>query len=137
MKMSVLIASTLCACIVGTAQAAAEIYTIEPAHTYPSFEVSHEGMSYWRGKFTQDQRQDLARSRETDGRVDITVDTGSADFGMAMLDQRVRGEEWFNVEKYPTAHYVSDSSRSATAYRPWSTAVHAAWRHATAQTRHY
>ena len=40
MKIAVLIASTLCVCLAGNAQAAAELYTIEPAHTYPSFEVS-------------------------------------------------------------------------------------------------
>ena len=31
--------------------AAPQVYTIEPGHTYPSFETSHMGMSFWRGKF--------------------------------------------------------------------------------------
>ena len=29
----------------------AQTYTIEPNHTYPSFEADHLGISVWRGKF--------------------------------------------------------------------------------------
>jgi polyisoprenoid-binding protein YceI len=107
--MSVLIASALCACLAGTVQAAAEVYTIEPAHTYPSFEVSHQGISYWRGKFTKTSGKIWLDREQQTGRVEITVDTSTASFGLAMMDQRARTEEWFDVEKYPTANYVSDS----------------------------
>lgn len=109
MKLSTLYASTLCACLAGTAQAAAELYTIEPAHTYPSFEVSHQGISYWRGKFNKTSGKIwLDREKQT-GRVEITVDTSTVNFGMAIMDQRARGEDWFDVEKYPAATYVSES----------------------------
>lgn len=109
MKTSVLCASTLCACLAGTAQAAAERYTIEPLHTYPSFEVSHQGISYWRGKFTKTSGKIwLDREKQT-GRIEITVDTASANFGLPILDERVRSEEWFDVKKYPTAKYVADT----------------------------
>jgi len=109
MKIPVLSTMTLCACLAGTAQAAAAVYTIEPAHTYPSFEVSHQGISYWRGKFNKTSGKIwLDREKQT-GRVEITVDSSSVNFGMALLDQRARGEDWFDVEKYPTAKYVSES----------------------------
>lgn len=109
MKKSVLYVSTLCACLAGTAQAAAEFYTIEPAHTYPSFEVSHQGISYWRGKFNKvNGKVWLDREKQT-GRVDITIDMASVNFGFAMMDEHARGEDFFDVAKYPTAHYVSDS----------------------------
>ena len=107
--MKTLCASILCACLAGTAQAASEQYTIEPAHTYPSFEVSHQGISYWRGKFNKTSGKIwLDREKQT-GRIEITVDTATANFGFPLLDQRVRSEEWFDVEKYPTANYVGDS----------------------------
>ena len=109
MKTSVFFASTLCACLAGTAQAAAELYTIEPLHTYPSFEVPHQGISYWRGKFSKTSGKIwLDREKQT-GRVEITVDTASVTFGLAIMDQRARGEAWFDVEKYPAANYVADS----------------------------
>jgi polyisoprenoid-binding protein YceI len=109
MKMSVLFALTLCACLAGTAQAAAEVYTIEPMHTYPSFEVSHHGISYWRGKFNKTSGKIWLDRENQSGRLDITVDTTSANFGAALMDQRARGEDWLDVEKYPTANYVSES----------------------------
>ena len=28
-------------------------YTIDPDHTYPSLEMSHMGLSIWRGKFNK------------------------------------------------------------------------------------
>jgi polyisoprenoid-binding protein YceI len=33
--------------------AAAEVYTVEPVHTYPSFRAAHQGISFWMGKFNK------------------------------------------------------------------------------------
>jgi len=33
--------------------ASAQVYNIDPSHTYPSFEADHMGLSVWRGKFTK------------------------------------------------------------------------------------
>jgi polyisoprenoid-binding protein YceI len=109
MKSSVLFAATLCACIAATARAAPEIYSIEPMHTYPSIEAPHLGISYWRGKFTKTSGKIWLDREAQTGRVDITIDTTSVTFGSMLMDRGVRGEDWFNVEKYPTAKYVSDS----------------------------
>jgi len=109
MRVSVLFAAALAAGLAGTAQAAAEAYTIEPFHTYPSFEASHHGISYWRGKFGKTSGKIwLDREKQT-GRVDITVDVASVNFGLAVMDQRARSADWFDVEKFPTAKFVSDS----------------------------
>ena len=109
MKMSVLIASTLCAGFAGLAHAAPEIYTIEPMHTYPSVEAPHLGISYWRGKFTKTSGKIWLDREAQTGRVDITIETASANFGSMLMDRGIRGEDWFDVEKFPTAKYVSDS----------------------------
>jgi polyisoprenoid-binding protein YceI len=109
MTMSGMLAAALFALVAGAAQATPELYTIEPLHTYPSFELSHQGISYWRGKFNKTSGKVwLDRDKQT-GRVEISIDTSSVNFGLAMMDQRARGEEWFDVEKYPTARYVSES----------------------------
>ncbi len=52
-------------------------YTIDPQHTYPSFEASHMGISMWRGKF--DKTTGTASFDEAAGRgvVDISVDPKS------------------------------------------------------------
>ena len=44
---------------------AADHYTLDPNHTYPSLEFSHMGLSIWRGKFnrTLEESRWTARQR--------------------------------------------------------------------------
>jgi polyisoprenoid-binding protein YceI len=89
---------------------AADTYTIEPNHTYPSFEADHlGGISIWRGKFTKTSGSiTLDRAAKT-GTVDITIDTASIDFGHAKLNEHAMSAEMFDVAKYPHAVYKSRS----------------------------
>jgi polyisoprenoid-binding protein YceI len=87
------------------ALAAPAQYTIDPEHTYPSFEASHMGISVWRGKF--DKTTGTATLDEAAGRgtVDITVDLKSVDFGHAKLNEFMVGPQFFDAEKFPQGHY--------------------------------
>lgn len=89
---------------------AADIYTIEPTHTYPSFEADHMGgLSIWRGKFTKTTGTiTLDRTAKT-GSMGITIDTSSIDFGNAKLNEHVMSAEMFDVNKFPQAVYKSSS----------------------------
>ena len=88
--------------------AAAQVYNVEPGHTYPSFEADHMGLSFWRGKFTKSGGKIvLDRGSKTGGSVEITIDASSVDFGHAKMNEKARGEEMFNVAKYPTITYRS------------------------------
>lgn len=80
-------------------------YTIDPQHTYPSFEASHMGISVWRGKF--DKTSGTATFDEAAGRgeVDILVDLQSVDFGLKALNDFMVGPDFFNVTKFPDSHY--------------------------------
>lgn len=105
---SLLLAMAACGAAT-TVVAEPKVYTIENGHTYPSFEVSHRGLSYWRGKFNKTTGKIwLDREKQT-GKVEVTVDTSTANFGLPVMDQRAKNEDWFYVEKYPTATYKSDS----------------------------
>jgi len=85
--------------------AAVETYTIEPGHTYPSFEASHLGISVWRGKFNSTTgKVSLDRAAKT-GTVEITIDAKSIDFGHDKMNEHARGEDFFNVEKFPEVTY--------------------------------
>ena len=89
----------------GTAALAADVYEVDPNHTFPGVEVSHMGISKFRGKFKKTKGTiTLDRAAKT-GTVDITIDTSSIDFGHDKLDEELRGADWFNVAKYPTATY--------------------------------
>jgi polyisoprenoid-binding protein YceI len=88
------------------ARAAPAAYTLDPAHTYPSFEADHMGISVWRGKMDKSHGTVVVDRAAGTGQVDVTVELASIDFGLPQLDAWARGNEFFDVEHHPTAHYV-------------------------------
>lgn len=89
-----------------TVSAAPVTYEIDPAHTYPSFEADHMGgLSVWRGKFDRTSGKIVLDKAAQTGTVDVTVDAASVDYGLDKLNEKAKGEELFDVGKYPQATY--------------------------------
>lgn len=86
--------------------AAPATYTLDPAHTFPSFEADHMGISYWRGKLTANSGKIVLDREANTGTVEVTVDLASIDFGFGKLDEWARGKEFFDTAKYPKATYT-------------------------------
>jgi polyisoprenoid-binding protein YceI len=105
MKIRFAIAALL---IAGAATAAPVKYTIDPEHTYPSFEADHfGGLSTWRGKFTKTSGTIVYDKEAGSGTLDITIDPASVDTGHEKLNDHVRtGPDMLDVKKYPTATYT-------------------------------
>jgi polyisoprenoid-binding protein YceI len=103
-----LAAFTWCGLTAG-ALAAPQVYTIDPAHTYPSFMAGHQGVSHWTGKFNKSSGKVWLDREHSTGKIDITIDVSSINFGFPMLDKIMQGPDYFDVAKYPTATYKSDS----------------------------
>jgi polyisoprenoid-binding protein YceI len=80
-------------------------YTLDPAHTYPSFEADHFGISKWRGKMDKTAGTLTFDKASGKGTVDVTIDLSSIDFGMDKLNEWARSGEFFDVTKYPQATY--------------------------------
>ncbi|HAT31224.1 MAG TPA: polyisoprenoid-binding protein [Janthinobacterium sp.] len=107
MKLSQLFVALLA--VASTAAFAADSYTIDPGHTYPSFEADHMGISVWRGKFTKTSGTvTLDRAAKT-GTIDIAIDPASIDFGHAKLNEHAKSPDMFDVKKFPTISYKSKS----------------------------
>lgn len=88
--------------------ASAQVYNIDPSHTYPSFEADHMGLSVWRGKFTKSSGKIvLDRQSKTGGSIEIAIDASTIDFGHAKMNEKARGDEMFNVAKYPMVTFKS------------------------------
>lgn len=103
--MNPIVAAVLLAVSPLVSFAAVENYTVEPSHTYPSFEASHMGISFWRGKFNSTTgKVSLDRVAKT-GSVDIKIDANSVDFGHDKMNEHARGEDFFYVEKFPLITY--------------------------------
>jgi polyisoprenoid-binding protein YceI len=87
------------------ANAATSNYTIDPEHTYPSFEATHMGISTWRGKFDKSSGTVTLDKEAKKGDVNISVDVASVDFGHAKLNQFMVGPEFFDAAKFPDGTY--------------------------------
>jgi polyisoprenoid-binding protein YceI len=91
--------------ICNMASAAPSTYEIDPAHTYPSFEADHMGMSVWRGKFNKNAGKITLDKTAGTGAVEVTVDMSSIDFGFDKLNSQAMSPEIFDTAKYPQASY--------------------------------
>ena len=89
----------------GAASAAPVTYKIDPAHTYPSFEADHMGISVWRGKFNNNTGTVVLDKAAQTGSVDISIDTASVDFGHDVLNGWAAGKEFFDAAKFGPARY--------------------------------
>jgi polyisoprenoid-binding protein YceI len=87
------------------AHAAPTTYVIDPAHTYPSFEADHMGMSFWRGKLTKNSGTIVYDKATGSGSVDVQMDLASIDFGLDAMNGWAKGEQFFNVAKNPGASF--------------------------------
>jgi polyisoprenoid-binding protein YceI len=98
----------IAAFLLGATGAWAQVYNVDPSHTYPSFEADHMGLSIWRGKFTKSGGKIVIdRSAKSGGSIEITIDASTVDFGHAKMNDKARGDEMFNVAKYPAITYKS------------------------------
>ncbi len=105
MRLSLLAAATLAAGLALPALAAPVNYSIDPAHTYPSFKAPHMGISFWRGKFNKSSGKLVLDQDAKTGTVDISIDATSVDFGHDKMNEHAMGEDFFNAKKYPTITY--------------------------------
>jgi polyisoprenoid-binding protein YceI len=106
-SMRVLQALAVVTLAAGGAVVAAPVnYTVDPKHTYPSFEADHfGGMSVWRGKFTSSSGKIVLDREAKSGTVDITIDPATVSTGVGDLDKHLRSTDFLDVEKFPTATY--------------------------------
>lgn len=105
-----LIASML-AVSVGTAHTAfAADYAIDTkgAHAFVQFRVKHLGYSWLYGRFNKfegDFSYDPAKPDAS--KIAVTIDTTSVDSNHAERDKHIRNDDFLDVEKFPTAKFVS------------------------------
>ncbi len=102
--MKKLLACLLCA--TGSA-GAAESFVLDPGHTFPSFEIRHQSVSFMRGKFNRSQGRVVLDPAGTGSRIEVSVDAASGDTGHAGLNQKLLGSPFFNVAQFPEIHFVS------------------------------
>jgi polyisoprenoid-binding protein YceI len=81
---------------------AADTYSIDPRHTFPTYEISHFGWSTQRGRFDKTSGKIVLDRAAKSGTVEVTIDTASIDTGVEKLNEHLSSEDFFNVAKHPT-----------------------------------
>ena len=107
MLKKILLAATAI-CLPFTVSAAADKYEFDKSHTHIIFLINHLGFSNtvgrikdYDGYFTFDEK-DPEKSE-----LDITLKPESIDTSVPALDKELKGEKFFNVEKFPGIHFKS------------------------------
>ena len=94
----------------GLAQAAPEQYVIDTkgAHAFIQFRIKHLGYSWLYGRFNEFSgafSYDL--DDPSNSQVQVTIKTASLDSNHAERDKHLRGSDFLDVSRYPTATFKS------------------------------
>lgn len=87
---------------------AADSYTIDSRHTFPSFEISHFGFSNQRGRFNHTAGKVTMDTVAKTGSIDVTIDVATIDTGLAELEKHLLTEDFFDAAKHPTITFKSN-----------------------------
>lgn len=85
-----------------------ETYLLDPNHTYVLWRVSHFGFSTPSGKWHVTGNLTINEKKPEEGKLEVNVDMAGLETGLSKFDQHLKSEEFLNIEKYPTAKFVSD-----------------------------
>jgi len=107
MKITFAAAACLFA-VLGSAHAETASYSIDPTHTFVSFEIAHFGTSLNRGRWDKKEGTIQFDRVAKTGRVDISIDISSISSGVAPFDGHLKSKDFFNVAEFPTARFVGE-----------------------------
>jgi polyisoprenoid-binding protein YceI len=83
-------------------------WTIDPAHSEVDFVVRHMSVSNVHGRFGNIQGSVLLNETDvTKSSVTVTIDTTTLDTGVPQRDTDLKGSNFFDAAKFPTATFAS------------------------------
>lgn len=103
-----LVAAVSAAALATAAQAAPTTYTIDPTHTFVTFEAKHFGTSTNRGRFDKKSGSITIDPVAKTGKAEVTIETGSINTGTGPFDGHLKAKDFFNAEAFPTAVFTGD-----------------------------
>lgn len=100
---------TAAALVLAAPAFAAESYTLDPNHTNIVWQANHFGFSNPDGKFASASGTlVLDRENPANSKVEVSIATNGLVTGIARFDEHLKSADFLNVEKFPTATFVSD-----------------------------
>lgn len=88
--------------------AEAQNYTLDPSHTSVVWEINHFGYSNPSGKWLiESGTLSLDEAKLQNSKVNATISVGNMITGIPKLDEHLKSDAFFDVAKYPSAHFTS------------------------------
>ncbi len=87
-------------------------WNIDPTHSSVEFSVRHLMIAKVKGRFQTFSGSVTIPEDPFQASMQVTIDPNSIDTRDANRDNHLRSADFFEVEKYPTAEYVSSSVRA-------------------------
>ncbi|TMN72380.1 hypothetical protein CWB85_07245 [Pseudoalteromonas sp. S1727] len=111
MKKLLLSAAVTATMFAASATHAAEyVIDTQGAHAFVNFKIKHLGYSWLHGRFnTFDGSFSYDSANPNASQIMVTIDTKSIDSNHAERDKHLRGGDFLNVDKFPTATFKSTS----------------------------
>jgi polyisoprenoid-binding protein YceI len=108
MRFPLLSVAAAAALLAGVSQVHAATYTLDPDHTFVTFEIGHFGTSTNRGRFDKKEGTvQFDRAGKT-GKVDIVFHTASINTGTEAFNQHLQSADLLDSAKFPTARFVAN-----------------------------
>jgi polyisoprenoid-binding protein YceI len=94
--------------LAGPATAQPVAYRLDPSHSFVTFELLHFDTATLRGRFGPlDGEVQLDRSARS-GRAQVVINTTAVSTGLAVLDSRLRQDDFLAVAAHPQAFFVAE-----------------------------
>ena len=106
MKLSIASAAAV-VMLIALPAVAQETYVIDPVHSQPQWIATHIGFSQQHGNFGKPTGKIVLDRAAKKGSIDVSIDASSIRTYSERLDAIVKGEKYFNVEKFPTMTFKS------------------------------
>ena len=106
-RLKTLLSALLLSALIPAASAA-ETFTLDPEHTFPSFEIGHQGISVMRGKFNRSKGRAMFDAEKQQGAIDVRVDASSGDTGHDGLNKKLLGSNFFRTSQFPEIIFQSN-----------------------------
>ncbi|OUS26792.1 hypothetical protein A9Q99_16365 [Gammaproteobacteria bacterium 45_16_T64] len=100
----------LAALALTTSMAHADTYKVdtEGAHAFIQFKIKHLGYSWLYGRFDKfDGTLELDEKHPEKAQIQVNIDTTSINSNHAERDKHLKGKDFLNVSKFPTATFKS------------------------------
>jgi polyisoprenoid-binding protein YceI len=82
-------------------------FTIDPYHTFTTFQYDHFGLSTGRGRFDKTTGEIVIDAAHRRASTHVTIDVNSLDTGVPLLDERLKSQAFFDAKAFPTITFVS------------------------------